>query len=213
MIQNLRKLVPVEEFDYQTLLEALKEYAKPRAKITALLRKGEIIRVKKGLYIFGDDFRKKPIFKEVLANLIYGPSYVSLEYALHYYGLIPEAVTTITSVTIGRSRKFRTPVGVFSYQKIPISAYSLGFNKIEMSEGISFLMAEPEKALADKIKNDWGTSLRSQKDMEYYLLKDLRIDESTLFKLDPRKVEEFSKVYKSRKLDYLAKWLRKCIQR
>lgn len=81
--------IPFEEFDYQILLNSLRGYAHPRKKITALLRKGEIIRVKKGLYIFGAQHRRSPYCRELLANLIYGPSCISLEYALHYYGLIP----------------------------------------------------------------------------------------------------------------------------
>ena len=60
MMQALRKMVPHEEFDYQMLLHALKDYAHPRDKITDLLRKGAIVRVKKGLYIFGEDYRRNP---------------------------------------------------------------------------------------------------------------------------------------------------------
>jgi len=72
---------------------------RPRDKISDLLKKGTIIRVKKGLYVFGEDNRKKPYSKEILANLIYGPSYISLDYALQYHGLIPERVEAVTSVT------------------------------------------------------------------------------------------------------------------
>ncbi|MBW1967626.1 MAG: hypothetical protein JRI48_09680 [Deltaproteobacteria bacterium] len=100
-LEQIRKLAPFEEFDYQTLLCILSGYARPRDKITDLLRKGDIIRVKKGLYIFGEGHRKAPYSREVLANLMYGPSYVSLEYALQYYGLIPERVEALTSVTPG----------------------------------------------------------------------------------------------------------------
>ena len=74
MIEILRKRINGEEFDYQTLIECLKEYSNPRAKITQLLRKGIIVRVKKGLYIFGEAYRRRPYSKELLANLIYeGP--------------------------------------------------------------------------------------------------------------------------------------------
>ncbi len=82
MNEPIRKMIPYEEFDYQTLLGALKGYARPRDRITALLRKGVIIRVKKGLYVFGEHERRRPYSREILANLIYGPSYISLEYAL-----------------------------------------------------------------------------------------------------------------------------------
>lgn len=115
MLESLRRSIPFEEFDYQTLLDSLRGYAHPRKKITTLLRKGEIIRVKKGLYLFGERHRRSPYCRELLANLIHGPSCISLEYALHYHGLTPERVETVTSVACSRSRSFDTPVGAFSY--------------------------------------------------------------------------------------------------
>jgi hypothetical protein len=68
-----------------------------------LLRRKDIIRVKKGLYIFGETYARRPFSREVLANVIYGPSYVSLDYALHYHGLIPERVEAVISIP-GRTR-------------------------------------------------------------------------------------------------------------
>jgi hypothetical protein len=59
------------------------------------LRKGAIIRVKRRLYIFGEDYRRRPFSRKMPANLIDGPTYISLEYALHYFGLIPERVEAI----------------------------------------------------------------------------------------------------------------------
>jgi predicted transcriptional regulator of viral defense system len=95
-MESIRKHIPNEEFDYQTLLHGLGQYSRPRDKISDLLRKGVIIRVKKGIYIFGEDYRRRPFSREILANLIYGPSYISLEYALHYFGLIPERVEAVS---------------------------------------------------------------------------------------------------------------------
>src|SRR5665648_710566 len=103
---SLRHRIPHEEFDYQVLLDALSGYSRPRAKITVLLRNGVIVRIKKGLYVFGKEERRKPLCPELLANLVYGPSCVSLEYALAWHALIPERVETVTSVTCGRSRAY-----------------------------------------------------------------------------------------------------------
>ena len=66
----IRKHIQREEFDYLTLLDALREYSRPRDKISDLLRKQMIIRVKKGLYVLGDDYRNRPFSRELLANLI-----------------------------------------------------------------------------------------------------------------------------------------------
>jgi len=109
MIENIRNRIAHEEFDYQTLLVCLKNYARPRDKISALLKKDFIIRIKKGLYIFGDEYRRSPYSREILANLMYGPSYVSLDFALQYYGLIPERVEAVTCVTTGRLAGFQRP--------------------------------------------------------------------------------------------------------
>lgn len=113
-------------FDYQQLTACLGHLSKPRDKIHKLLAKGDIVRIRKGLYAFGREYRREPLSREVLANLIYGPSYISLEYALSYHGLIPERVSTVTSVALGRSRKFDTPVGTFTYQSLSLPCYAVG---------------------------------------------------------------------------------------
>lgn len=109
MIVELRRNIAGEEFDYQVLLDSLRDYKRPRDRITELLKKKEIIRVKKGIYVFGEKYARRPFSREILANMIYGPSYISLDYALHYFGLIPERVEAVTSVTTKRSRRFSTP--------------------------------------------------------------------------------------------------------
>lgn len=208
MNEPIRKLIPYEEFDYQTLLGALKGYAHPRDRITTLLRKGIIIRVKKGLYVFGDDERKRPYSREILANLIYGPSYISLEYALQYYGLIPERVESVTSVTVGRTRKFSTPVGLFVYRMIPMAAFKTGMDQVEMEDGRSYLIAVPEKALADKLRSD-QVPIRTQKELQSYLFDDLRIESASIQEMQPARLEEYASRYRSRKILLLSKLARR----
>lgn len=89
---DIRLQIAGEEFDYQTLISLLSAYSNPAMKISGLLKAGDIIRVKKGLYVFGQRHRRRPYSLELLANLIYGPSMVSSNYMLAHYGLIPEAV-------------------------------------------------------------------------------------------------------------------------
>jgi len=204
MIERLRKRIPAEEFDYQTLLDGLKDYSRPRDKITDMLRKKMLIRVKKGIYVFGETYARGPFSREVLANMIYGPSYVSLDYALHYYALIPERVEAVTSVTCGRSRRFSTPVGLFVYHMIPMEAYQIGMDRVELEGGRSFLMATPEKALADKLRDERGTGIRTQRDMRSYLLDHLRIDPEGLGKLDSNRLAAIASRYHSRKIEALA---------
>ena len=213
MVEELRRQITGEEFDYQALLGVLRGYERPRDKITNLLRKGAIIRVKKGIYVFGERYTRRPYSREVLANMVYGPSYVSLDYALHYYGLIPERVEAVTSMTCNRGRRFTTPLGLFIYRGITMSAYQIGIDQVMIEWGRSFLIAIKEKALADKIHDDRGTAIRTQDEMRTYLLDSLRIDEEELARLDHEKVSLIAERYKSRKIRLLSGLIRRLVGR
>ena len=209
MFVDIRTRIQPEIFDYQTLTDALKDLSAPRDKITRLLREGVIIRVKKGLYVFGDKYRRAPYSKELLANLVYGPSYVSLDYALAYYGLIPERVEALTSVTPIRSRRFATPVGLFIYRQIPARAYEEGMVRVEGEHNQAFLIASPEKALADKIVSVRGARIASIGEMGRFLEKDLRIDAGAVRSLSAERIGEFAGRYRSLKLRRLSGYLRR----
>jgi hypothetical protein len=209
---DVRDRIRAEIFDYQTLIDALKGLAYPRNRINALLRQGIIIRVKKGLYVFGDRYRRHPYSKELLANLVYGPSYVSLDYALAYHGLIPERVEALTSVTPNRSRRFATPVGLFVYRQIPARAYEIGMARVETDHNQAFLIASPEKALADKIVSARGARIASVVEMSRFIEADLRIDPGVLRSLSAESIDEFALRYRSLKLRNLGGLLRR-IQR
>ena len=209
MVEELRAKIAGEEFDYPALLESLREYGRPRDKITSLLKQGAVVRVKKGIYVFGERYKRRPFSREVLANMICGPSYVSLETALHYYGLIPEGVEAVTSVTVIRGRRFSTPVGLFVYRAIPMRAYPIGIDRIEIEAGRSFLIAIPEKALADKIQADRGTAIRTQAEMRTYLLDNLRIDPAGLGRLNVETISLIADHYRSRKLRLLSGLVRR----
>jgi len=205
----LRQKIPYEEFDYQQLLDCLGEYRQPRAKISSLLRGGVILRVKKGIYVFGRDYRRGPVSREILANLIYGPSYISLDYALQLHGLIPEQVEELSSVCLGRSREFKTALGVFSYRHLSLPKYRGGLMRSELSDGRVYLLATPEKALIDKLHVERGLGLRSQAELRTYLLEDLRIDVEDLSALDAERIGEIALQSRSR----LGRLLQKVVQR
>lgn len=206
---DIRNHIQAEIFDYQTLIDALKDLSSPRDKITDLLKQGVIIRVKKGLYIFGDKYRRHPYSKELLANLVYGPSYVSLDYALAYHGLIPERVEALTSVTPSRPRRFSTPVSLFIYRQIPSRAYEAGMVRMEGEHGQAFLIASPEKALADKIVSVRGAPIASIGEMGRFLEEDLRIDSGAIRSLSAERIEEFAGRYRSLRLRRLSGYLRR----
>lgn len=202
----IRKAIRTEEFDYGSLMHALNSYQKPRDAATRLIHNGSIIPIKKGLYVFGDDFRRELICKESLANLIYGPSYISLEYALSYYGLIPERVEQMTSMTFLRSKTFYTPLGIFDYIHLTKKKFSVGITMIDKDLNHQFLMATPEKALADRIA--FHKNLNSSDDVYAFVCEGLRIDEEELAKMNRALLDEIAKVYKNSAVTNLAKLIK-----
>ena len=202
----LRQQIARDVFDYQQLVAYLSQFSKPRDKIRRLLATGEVVRIRKGLYAFGEPLRRAPISRELLANLIYGPSYISLDYALNYHGLIPERVEMVTSMALGRSRTFATPFGTFSYRRLSQSRYAVGVVLEEYSD-LSFLIASPEKALADKVWADKRFDGIRLGAYEPYLLDDLRLDPARLAVLDNDRLDAIAKAYDSRKLYRLMRYL------
>lgn len=190
---NLRKLSLTEEIDYNFIKSALSDYKNPRVKINDLLKSGRIVRVKKGLYVFGPELAEQPYSKETLANLIYGPSYISLEYALAFYGLVPERVEVVTSVTNKRKKLFYTPVGNFSYRYINPAIYAYGVTLHEMDNYHSILIATKEKAMADILYSN--KKFENELLLERYLLENLRVETESLVNFNLRTTKKLATLY------------------
>lgn len=190
----LRSRAPSEELDYGFVMDCLRNYAFPRTKLTQLLKERALVRVKKGLYVFGSLFSRNPYSLETLANIMYGPSYISLEWALQIYGMIPERVEEITSVTIKRTQEFTTPIGRFSYAHRPLSAYHVGIVRHQVSEYQSYLMATREKALVDLLIVRRG-QVATISELEEILFEDFRIEEEDLQKIDQGKLLEINQAH------------------
>lgn len=168
----------------QLMVDLLKEYKRPNDKISELVKSGELVALKKGLYIPGTKTNLSRPEPFLIANHLWGPSYISFESAMSYWGMIPERVYEISSVTMRLSKKYKTPAGRFSYRYMPSPYYCFGVNSIELSPGQVVLMATPEKALCDKIIATSGLVLRSPAQTRSHLLDNLRIDPQTLQKLN-----------------------------
>lgn len=166
-------------------------------KARALERAGRIIRLKKGLYVASSEETGKELSRELIANHIYGPSYVGREYALRYYGLIPERVYLVTSVTTKHSRNFENALGCFEYYNSSAEYFSTGI-RIENAYGVNFLIATPEKALCDVINFGKCLTLRSMRDVETYLEDDIRFDTDSLGDLDIGVLERCAVVSRKR---------------
>ncbi|MGH2649138.1 MAG: hypothetical protein ACRDE8_16280, partial [Ginsengibacter sp.] len=115
----------------------------------------------------------------------------SLESALSYCGMIPEKVYEITSVTMKRSKKFKTPEGRFSYIHIPFPYYSFGIQRIELTKKQTVLVASKEKALCDKIVTTSGLFIRSPKQAKEMLIEDFRIEKQALLNLNMSEIKKW----------------------
>jgi hypothetical protein len=156
----------------------------PDKKLSELERKGLVIRVKRNLYVVSPKVHNQTISTELVANHLYGSSYVSLESALAYYGLIPERVYMMRSVCTKLHKLYDTPLGYFEYVKVPEKYYPVGVSQEIIDNAYAFLIASPEKALCDKIVTTPNLRLQSIKAMQEYLEEDLRIDFSAIQNID-----------------------------
>lgn len=118
-----------------------------QAIIKRAIRKGYLIPIRRDLYLI--KHAKRTLLNSFeIATIIYGPSYVSFESALSYHGWIPEAVRTTTCASVKRAKEFETPLGIFSYEHIPIKAFSFGVEQHQQDD-VTLFIASPWKALAD----------------------------------------------------------------
>ncbi len=178
-------------FNRQVMLKILKDYKRPNDKISELVKSGDLVILKKGMYVTGNHTGLPNPEPFLIANHLWGPSYVSLESALSYWGLIPERVYEVNSVTMKLSKKYKTPVGRFSYRSMPSPYCSFGINRVTLLPGQSVLIATPEKALCDKIITTSRLALRSPSQTFRFLLDDLRIDPEWLAKLNVKEIKSW----------------------
>ncbi len=190
---DLKNKIDTNYFDYQRIKEELKDHSHVRRYLGNLATKGYLVRLKKGLYTWGPKTGPILYSKEIMANLLYGPSYVSLEYVLSYYRLIPERVEVITSVTTKKKKQFTTPLGEFQFEHLYNNAFPWGVDLKKINQKESFMMASPEKAILDIL------SLRiNPKDVTnfYELLEEnLRIDMDTFNNLNKKKLLSLAQYY------------------
>lgn len=195
-----------EPITRQIMLDLLKKYKRPNDKISELVKKGELIAVKNGLYVAGENTRVQRPESFLIANHLWGPSYVSLETALSFWGFIPERVFETTSVTIKPNNLYRTAVGRFRYHNAPSPYYSFGIKSVSLTPKQVALVASPEKAICDKIVMTPGVSLRSSMQTTDFLLEDLRIDEESLSKLNLSEISSWiENAPKKKSLEMLVK--------
>ena len=191
-------------YDFQSLRIKYKEYSNIYQKINNECKKGILVKIKRGLY--SDDLYND---KEVIANICYNPSYISFEYALSYYGVIPEFVSTFTSATFGKKNNkiYHMKDCTFDYKNVPDEVFPMGILIMKNSKDISYKIASKEKALCDLLYSKYP--VRSIKDLKILLFEDMRIDENELLKMNVEIIKEIAPLYHSNSLNVLKKYLNK----
>lgn len=160
--------------------------------------KGLIIKLKRGIYIFNANDRKVNPSRQFFANQLYSPSYVSLEYALNFYGLIPERVIEVTSVTTKKTMQFKNALGTFSYQHIKPEAFR-GFRAAKENNDLIFFIAEPEKAIADFLYLNLNRFKLADKDI---FRSSYRFQNAE--SLNRKKILKFTGLFRNKKLSRIA---------
>lgn len=178
-------------FSHGALLSLLAGYKRPNDKISSLLAAGDIVQLKKGLYVLGEEYRAAQVSLPLIANLLYGPSCVSLESALAWHGLIPEGVMGTTSVTPRRAKGYDTGFGRFSYEHVPKVSFEIGVQLERNPDGSAFLIAGPEKALCDKLLLTRNLNIFTSDAMLRFLEEDLRVDMDELATLDSKVMQQY----------------------
>lgn len=157
----------------ENLLAGVSDPGPIQVQMSRWQKTGKLIQLKRGIYILAEPYRKVEIFDAYLAAILKHPSYVSLEKALEYHHLIPEAVHVYTSVTTKRPGEFSTPMGRFHYQHIQTPLF-WGYESVTMNNQTAF-MAHPEKALLD-----------------FFYFKGIKVTMEYLRELRLQNLEEFS---------------------
>lgn len=190
----LKKAGNLPVIDVEILLAGVADTRPVKVQISRWVKSGKLIQVKRGIYLLSKDYRKKEVFEPYLASILMSPSYISLEKALEYHGLIPESVPVYTSVTTKRPAKYVTKAGVFSYRRVKKPLF-WGYDSVSVDKQTAFV-AFPEKALLDLFYLN-GMNIPPA------YLKELRLQNTE--KIDTARLLVFAKRFKSRGIMTAAK--------
>lgn len=171
-------------------------------QLTRWRKNGKIIKLKRDFYVLNDEDRKINPSRLFMACEIYRPSYVSLEYALSFYGIIPEKVADITCIAAQKTLTIENAFGRFVYQHIKADCFA-GFLESKDETGLTYYMATPEKAAVDFI---YLNKNRFSENFERILTESFRFQNLNI--LDTKLLLNYGKLFKNKKLMKILKTLR-----
>ncbi len=183
----------------QDLSSVFPGYSNLATKAKRLEDSGKIIRLKRGLYVDSPSITHQELSTYLIANHIHGPSYVSMHTALRYFGLIPEAVYRVQSMTTGVARTYTNALGHFSYVHVADEYYPIGITTAQEANA-TFMIATPEKALCDLMVYTPNLNLRFQTAMSQFLEEDLRFDIDELRNFNVEIIEHCAKASRKKNM-------------
>ena len=189
------------------LVEELKQYSSPKAKITRMINSKEIIQIKRGIFLDADD---DTYSLNSLSSVIYGPSYISFQGAMSFYGIIPERVKIITCASYNKNKNkvFQTPVSNFYYYPVPTRVYPYCVTTMEENDQ-KFIIASPEKAICDslyKVRN-----ITTEEDLINLLVEDWRIDLDVIKNLNRKSFKFLLPLYEKQTCNLFEKLLERLV--
>lgn len=190
-------------YDSTSLKNKYSKYSNINQKISIEVSKERLVRVKRGLYT--DNIK---VDAPIIANVCYEPSYISFEYALYHYGLIPEHVYVYTSACFNKknNKTYVTKEVTFEYRSVPNEVFPYGITYEKNESGLRYKIASKEKALCDILYSKYP--VRSIKELKVLLFEDLRIDEDEFYKLDFNFIIEIAPLYRSNTINTLSRYIR-----
>jgi len=195
LTESVYELAPPGGVFNGTVIENLfpdKSAAARKLLVHRAVGKGEVLRLKPGLFCLAEPYRKTHLHPFALAGMLHWPCHVSLESALAHHGLLPEAVFQVASVTSKRTRSFKTPLGVFSYQLVPADFPRAGVESEKLDRISWAFVASPLRAIADLIYLHRQVSWR--KDGLNFLTESMRMEPDELVQIS---FGQFEEIYKS----------------
>jgi len=196
-----KRLIPYGVISLENIYKSFPDFS--YKQISRWQKDGFLIKIKQGFYAFADQ-KIDDYFLFLIANKIYEPSYISLEKALKYYGLIPEEIFQITSVSTKKTNTFNNPIGSFSYRHIKESLF-WGYHFISNSNQ-KVLIADAEKAILDYIY--LHSELKTENDF-----KELRINSNSFNEnINLDKLNKYLSKFKNKKLNKRLEVFLKTIQ-
>lgn len=183
------------------LREMYREYTDVNGKIKRDVENGILFPLVKGIYETNSKTDGL-----LLSAYIYGPSYLSFEYALSYHNMIPERVIVYTNATFNKrkSKLYSNHFGVFAYRDVPKDAFPL-FVQVFEQDTYAYFMASPEKALCDLLYIK--KSVKSMKELKTLLFEDIRINRETFNQLNFNDIIFLADKYLSNNIKYLKKYI------